>query len=94
MANNAALPSINTKSGSMSMDQINKTSQDFEAVFISQVLQNMFGESVGSEAFGSEETGDIYKSMMMNEYGKLIAKSGGMGIADLVKKELLKQQEI
>jgi len=90
----AAFAGLQSRAASMNMDQINKTSQDFEAVFIGQMVQQMFGESVGNEAFGSEETSDIYKSMMMNEFGKQIAKSGGIGIADTIKKELLKLQEI
>jgi hypothetical protein len=30
----------------------------------------------------------------MNEYGKSMAKAGGIGIAEQVKKELLKLQEV
>lgn len=82
------------KKGAMNLDQINRTAQDFESVFISQMAQNMFGDSIGSEAFGSEETSDIYKSMMMNEFGKQITKAGGIGIAGTVKQALLKLQEM
>jgi len=82
-------PKVNTAS-----DQINKTAEDFEAVFISQMLGSMFEGEELTEYFGGGTAGDIYKSLMMNEYGKAIAKSGGIGISEQIKAELLKLQEI
>ena len=91
----------NTKAGiaagsgkRMSDAQIDKTAKDFESVFLSQMLETMFGESLGDEMFGDSETQEIYKGMMMEEYGKQIVNSGGIGIAGYVRQELLKLQEI
>jgi flagellar protein FlgJ len=70
------------------------TAHDFESLFISQMVEQMFGESIGSDAFGSEDTDEVYKGLMVQEYGKMITQSGGIGIADYVKRELLKQQEM
>ena len=58
------------------------------------MVEQMFGESIGDDAFGSEESQEIYKGMMVQEYGKVITQSGGIGIADYVKRELLKTQEM
>lgn len=77
----------------MNAEKIDAAAKDFEAVFISQMVESMFGESSGESAFGSDESNDIYKGMMAQEYGKIITNSGGIGIADYVKRELLKQQE-
>jgi len=88
----AAMPSA-AQVKSMSTDQVDKVSKDFESMFVSQMLEQMFGESEGDEAFGNSETGDVYKGLMMDEYGKQISRAGGIGIADYVKKELLKLQE-
>ncbi len=77
----------------MSDDQIDKVSKDFESMFISQMLEPMFGDSEGTDAFGSSESSDVYKGLLMDEYGKQISRSGGIGVADFVKKELLKLQE-
>lgn len=77
----------------MSAEKIDETAKDFESLFISQMVENMFGESIGESAFGSDESNDIYKGMMTQEYGKIISKSGGIGIADYVKRELLQMQE-
>jgi len=81
------------QAGSMSETQIDKTSKDFESMFISQMLEPMFGDSEGEDAFGSTESNDVYKGLLMDQYGKLISQSGGIGVADYVKKELLKLQE-
>jgi peptidoglycan hydrolase FlgJ len=79
--------------GNMSGDQIDKVAKDFESMFIGQMLEPMFGDTEGSDAFGSSESSDVYKGLLTDEYGKQIARAGGIGIADFVKKELLKLQE-
>ena len=32
--------------------------------------------------------------MMFQEYGKAVARQGGIGLADMVQKEILKLQEV
>lgn len=78
----------------MDSAQIDQAAQDFESMFIGQMMEQMFGESLGDELFGDQETNDVYKGLMMEEYGKQITRAGGIGIADYVKRELLKLQEI
>ncbi len=73
---------------------IDAIAKDFEAVFLSQMLANMFAGEEANSFFGKGSTGDIYKSFLMNEYGKSIANAGGIGIADTVRQELLKMQEV
>ena len=75
-------------------DQAEATARDFESMFMAQMLESMFGDSVGNDAFGDEDSGQIYKGLMMDAYGKEVAKSGGIGIAQYVKKELLALQEV
>jgi flagellar protein FlgJ len=83
-----------TKGKSMNHAQIEQTAKDFESMFVSQMLEQMFGDSIGTELFGDEDTSEVYKSMMMEQYGKQIASSGGIGIADYVKRELIRLQEV
>ncbi len=71
-----------------------KAAKDFESLFISQMLEQMFGESIGTDFFGSDESSDVYRQLMVEQYGKKISESGGIGVADYVKRELLKLQEI
>jgi|NOAtaT_7_FD_contig_51_395539_length_1886_multi_3_in_0_out_0_2 Rod binding domain-containing protein len=85
---------LKARASGMTQDQIEKTAKDFESMFLSQMLEQMFGESVGSEMFGDEQTSEVYKGLVVEQYGKEIARSGGIGIADYVKKELLRLQEV
>ncbi|MDE3015894.1 MAG: rod-binding protein [Pseudomonadota bacterium] len=77
----------------MGAPQIDKVAKDFESMFVGQMLEQMFGESMGTDAFGDAESADIYKGLMTDAYGKEITNAGGIGIADYVRKELLKLQE-
>jgi Rod binding domain-containing protein len=75
------------------LKQIKKVAEDFEAFFLSQALQPMFANIEAEEPFGGGPGDDIWKSMQIDEFGKSIAKSGGIGIADAVMKQLLLAQE-
>jgi peptidoglycan hydrolase FlgJ len=77
----------------LSTSQIDDVAKDFESMFIGMMLEQMFGDSLGSEMFGDKQTADVYKGLMMDAYGKEIANAGGIGVASYVKTELLKLQE-
>lgn len=71
-----------------------KTAKDFEAMFLSNMLQPVFaGLKTGESGFGGGNAEDTFQTMMVDEYSKAIAKSGGIGIADMVRKEILTVQE-
>ena len=78
-----------------SPSEVDKAAEEFEAVFLSQMLQHMFaGVNFNPYGDGSSAADDIYKSLLVDEYGKMLAKTGGIGIADHVKREMLKIQEV
>jgi Rod binding domain-containing protein len=68
------------------------TGQKFEAMFLAQMMAPMF-DGVGEGPFGGQSA-KAYKSVLMEEYGKAMAANGGVGIADQVKAEILKMQEV
>ena len=70
-------------------DQARKAAEEFEAMFIGQMLTHMFAGIETNEMFGGGHGEDVYRSMMIDEYGKLMSKAGGIGIADHVTKTLL-----
>ena len=78
-------------------EQIAKTrqsAQDFEAMAIGQLLQPMFNTVDTSKGlFGGGKGEAAWKPMMVDEMAKMLAKSGGIGIADSVMKEMLRIQE-
>ena len=80
-----------TKGGDL--NQMRKVAKDFEAVFISQMLQPMF-QDLGAEApFGGGHGEDVWRSLQVQEYGKAITDAGGIGIADKVMREMIQMQE-
>lgn len=73
---------------------LRKVAEDFESVFISQMIAPMM-ETVNADGiFSGGHAEKVYRSMMVDEFGKSFSKSGGLGIADQVYNELLKLQEV
>jgi flagellar protein FlgJ len=70
-----------------------KTATDFEAFFLSQVFENMFSGVNADPMFGGGNGESVYRSLLLQEYSKVAAKNGGVGIADAVQREILRAQE-
>jgi len=78
----------------MSEAQVDKTTKEFEAVFIAEMLRNMFSTVKPDSIMGAGSSEENFRSLMMDEYGKILSKSGGIGLAASLKAEILKLQEI
>lgn len=72
---------------------IRESAVEFEAVFATQMLEPMFEELSTDGLFGGGHAEGIFRSLMVQEFGNLIAQRGGLGIADTVAAELLRIQE-
>jgi len=70
-----------------------KAAQDFEGVFISQMLSYMFSGISVDEEFGGGQGEEMFRSLIIDEYGKQISARGGIGLAKNVLKELIAAQE-
>ena len=73
-------------------NKADEAAKEFEAVFISQMLTHMFAGIETDGMFGGGHAEDIYRGMMVEEYGKIIAQSGGIGMADALKAQLIEAQ--
>jgi len=67
--------------------------QDFEAVFLNSMFQQMYTGIDGGGPFGGKGAGGVWRSFLTQAYSKSFAQAGGIGIANEVYKTLLKQQE-
>lgn len=75
------------------LDAAKKASQEFEGVFLSQMFKEMYdGVSADSE-FGGGEGEEMYRSMVLDEYGKQMASKGGIGLTQNILSQLIKVQE-
>ena len=70
-----------------------KTAEDFEAFFLSSMFQTMFEGVKTNGPFGGGHGEDMFRSMLTQEYGKSVAKAGGIGLSDAVYKQILLMQE-
>jgi Rod binding domain-containing protein len=67
--------------------------QDFEAVFLNQMLQHMFTGIEGEGPFGGGVGVSIWRSFLTEQYAKTFSKAGGIGLADHVYRSLMAHQE-
>ena len=72
--------------------RVKEAAKDFEAVFITQMLSHMFSGLDVDPMFGGGQGEEMFRSMMVEEYGKQMAEQGGMGIADHVQAKLIEMQ--
>ncbi len=75
------------------LSAVDAAAKDFEAVFITEMLKPMFEGIEPNERFGGGKGEEIFNGMMLEEYGKMMAETGQIGIAKHVKAELLAIQE-
>lgn len=76
----------------MKMKQIEEKSVDFEAVFISEMMKPMFEGLETDGLFSGGQAEEMFRSIMLQEVGKIAAQTGQIGIAPDVKAELIRMQ--
>ncbi len=69
-----------------------KIAQEFERMFIAEMLQPMFAGIETDGMFGGGMAEDMFRPMLLDRYAENIAQSGGVGIADAVLAEILRMQ--
>ncbi len=70
-----------------------KAAEDFESFFLSQAFENMFSGVEADAIFGGGNSETVYRSLLLQEYAKVAARRGGIGIANAVQREILRAQE-
>ncbi len=90
----AALASTKPNAASLRAGKAHEAAQDFEAVFLTTMLQPMFSAMKSDGPFGGGNGTEMWRSLLTDEYAKSFAKAGGIGIADHVQRALLAQQEV
>ncbi len=72
---------------------IDKVAEDFEAFFAGAYFEQMFSGIEPDAVTGGGEGESMFRSLMVQEYGKAVARQRVLGIADIVKRQLLALQE-
>jgi Rod binding domain-containing protein len=71
---------------------IHKTAQAFETQFLSQMLGSMFEGVDVSPPFGGGQGEQAFRSFLMDAFAKQMTKAGGIGLTNVVQREMLKMQ--
>jgi flagellar protein FlgJ len=70
-----------------------KAAKQYEGVFVSEFLGSMF-EGISTDGpFGGGPGEEMFRSMMIDEYGKQIENQGGFGLSSAITRQLLQEQE-
>lgn len=72
---------------------LRKSAHEFETMFVSQMLSHMWENMEVDETFGGGHGEEMFRGMLVNEYGKQITQRGGIGIADSAYRAMLEAQE-
>ena len=75
-------------------EEIRQTAEDVEAFFLSRMVETMFEGISPDGMFGGGNGEKVFRSLLINEYGKAMAKTGTVGVADYVMKSILEMQEV
>lgn len=89
----ASTSSLMGKKGPVDPEKLKASAQDFESFFLTSMMEQMFSGIETDGPFGGGEGERVFRSMLNQEYGKAIASSGGVGIADMVYRQMLALQE-
>lgn len=74
--------------------QIQALASDFEAFFAGLVFDEMTAELEPDPMMGGGFGEDMFRSLLNQEFGKSVARSRSLGIADIVQRQLLQLQEV
>lgn len=69
-----------------------KSAEEFEAVFLQSMIQEMFTDVGKDGPLGEGAAGGAWRSLLVQEYAGTIARSGGIGVADSVYRAILGRQ--
>ena len=96
-ANNAqstrALETLKSTNKDKDLQKLEDAAEDFEAVFLAEMLKPMFETIEVDSTFGGGKGEEVFRSFLVQEYGKILAGTGGTGISQQVKTALLDIQE-
>lgn len=65
----------------------------FEAMFMNEMLSHMFTGIDSNGPFGGGHGEEMFRSLMVEQYGQIAAKSGQTRISDQIEKAMLRMQE-
>ena len=69
--------------------KLREAANDFEAIFVQQMLKTMRKTSLESNFIQKSEGEKYFRSMLDEHYAQLTAKSGSLGLGEMIYKQLI-----
>ena len=97
MANAVGAARSNTQApnieGARTEAEARAVAEEFESFFLSQMVSAMFANVGEENPFGGGAGDKAFAGLLHEEYAKVMAQSGGLGLADRLTSEILRYQE-
>jgi flagellar protein FlgJ len=87
------LPPADTQAAIKNRQDVQKSAKQFEAMFMTEMLNHMYEGVETDGPFGGGHGEEVFRSFMIEEYGRKIAQSGQTKISDSLTREILHLQE-
>ncbi len=71
-----------------------KAAEEFEGQFMAEMLKHMFSGIETDGPFGGGHAEETFRTLLVDEYGKQVTRSGGLGLADQIQRQMLQMQEV
>lgn len=69
-----------------------RAAEEFESMFLAQMMAPMF-EGLDTDGLGGGGMGEeMFRPMLIEQYGKALSHAGGVGLADSIIRELAEMQ--
>ena len=75
------------------MEAARQVAEEFEATFLAILVDTMFVGVETDGPFGGGQSEEMFRSLLNQEYAKVMARQGGLGLADHVLATMIEMQE-
>jgi Rod binding domain-containing protein len=73
-------------------EQAKVVANEFERMFLSEMLKPMFQGLKTEAPFGGGASEEMFRPMLIDQYAAQLSKAGGIGVADAIMGEILRMQ--
>lgn len=70
--------------------ELNKACRDFESIFVNYMMKQMRQTVMKQEVMGTSRSEELYTSMLDSEVAKNVSQARGIGLADVLYKQMSK----
>jgi Rod binding domain-containing protein len=80
-------------SNAQATPDVDRAAKEFEGVFVSEMLSHMFEGMPVDPAFGGGHGEEMFRGMLVTEYGKAISAGPGLGLSSQIRDMMIQIQQ-